>query len=202
MNRSSRTNEFSSKEKDVDAVIDSLLEVQAENGVKSNMRKALFDPVTNERINKFKRAHLESKGVDLSNYGDINCSRCGKCKDKPISNIERGVFVYSEDDLIDDSDEEYICEYCVKIGFDNAYRPEECDCCDACEGCREYQNGECDGCGYSILYNGVPYSQVVGVGSSDSSPSQDADVYEEINSDVGDYDVHLPSGRFTIMNYD
>lgn len=200
------TTEFSPRSKNVDEICDMIISAQQENGVQSHMRKAIYDPVTNERINKFKRAKLESKGVDLSNYTGCQCTGCSKDCDgkdkKPLSNIERGVFVYNEEDLEDDSDEGYICEYCTKIKFDNRYLPEVCDICDDCETCMEYRNGQCDGCEYSQIYNGMSYSSASGESSSDNMKPEDVALFEEINSGVPDYEVHYPTGKFTIMKYD
>jgi hypothetical protein len=200
------TNEFSPRSKNVDEIIDMIISAQQESGIESHMRKAIYDPVTNERINKFKRAKLEEKGVDLSSYTGSQCTGCQKnCNGKdnrPLSNIERGVFVYNEQDLIDDSDEGYICEYCNKIKYDNRYLPEVCDICDDCETCMEYRNGQCDGCEYSQIYNGMSYSAASGENSSGSMREEDQELFEEIDSDSPDYEVHYPTGNFTIMKYD
>ena len=195
------TNEFASKNKNVDEVIDTVLQAQRDNGIEVHMREALFDPVTSARINKFQRARLEAKGVDLTPYGVHSCNGCGKCNDKKKneSNIARGIFVYSEDDLIDDSDEEYVCEYCMRIGYDDKYRPEECDVCDQCEECREYQNGECDGCKYSPIYNGSTYGEVIYGESAELNP-EDSHLIEE--SQQFDDRIHYPTGHFSVLNYD
>ena len=195
---------FDSRSKNIDTLIDMIIGVQKENGVEVTMREALFDPITKERINKFKRDKLEKNGVDLSKYSKDNskCSSCGKCGERTISNIERGVFVYNEDDLIDDSDEEYICEYCTKIGYDNAYRPDMCDTCDDCEECTEYMAGECDGCKYSSLYNGGSSYSEINNGKTDyTMNSEDELLIDEIEDGGPDYEVKKPDGGFTVMNY-
>lgn len=189
----------------IDKMIDTLIEVQRENGEIPTMREALFDPVTKERINIFRRERLEKEGVDLSKYGNNdsvvnNCKGCNKCE-KGISNIARGVFVYSEDDLAEeDSDEEYVCEYCTKIGYDGSYRPDVCDICDDCDGCAEYLGDTCDGCKYSALYNGgSSYGE-----SSDEDVEmrqEDSSLLEEVENGVPDYEIEYPDGNFTIMDY-
>ena len=93
------------KGKNIDYLIDMLVETQKENGVEPTMHEALYDPDTNERINRFKRKKLEAQGVDLSKYGLKTKEKKSKSE---ISNIERGVFVYSEDDLFDETEGETI----------------------------------------------------------------------------------------------
>ena len=192
------SNAFETRKNDVDAVIDTLIKAQQDSGIETHMRKALFDPKTNERINKFQRARLEAKGVDLSDYPG-NESKCKKCE-KHLSNIERGVFVYNDEDLIDGSDEPYICEYCTKISFYNRYKPEECDVCEDCESCREHMNGECDGCEYSITFNGTTYGSLDDADVDVTMKEEDQRVFEEIDSGP-DYTTHYGSGHFTIMNF-
>ena len=53
------TKQLDSKQKDIDAIIDTLLDAQKEAGLETHMREVLFDPSTNERINRFHRARLE-----------------------------------------------------------------------------------------------------------------------------------------------
>jgi len=190
---------FEARSKDVDAVIDTLLEAQRENGIETHMRKALFDSKTKERINKFRRARLEAKGVDLSEYGAGDRSKCANCE-KHLSNIERGIFVYNDEDLIDDSDEPYVCEYCVKVGFDSKYKPEECDVCEDCESCRDRINGLCDGCEYSITFNGTTYGSLDDADVDVTIREEDQRVFDEIDGGP-DYNVHYGSGHFTIMNF-
>ena len=72
--------DLDAKEKNVDRAIDMLLAVQKENGIETNMRKALFDPTTNARINRFQRARLEQDGVDMKPYGVGDCNGCNKCE--------------------------------------------------------------------------------------------------------------------------
>lgn len=197
------TKRLDSKQKNIDAIIDTLLDAQKEAGLETHMREVLFDPSTNERINRFHRARLEREGVDLSAYGNsVNggCAGCSKdCGKKTLSNIERGVFVYNEDDLFDDTDDLYICEFCTGIGFDQKYKPEICDQCEECLTCRQYINGECDGCGYSTAYNGTRYGAVQDVEVDRNE--QDESLLEEISGDTQDDEIHYPDGRFTIMDY-
>lgn len=199
--------QFDSRLINIDNYIDMMKNAQEANGVTPTMREALYDPVSKHKINMFERARLEKDGVDLTKYGNSNkvgCSgNCNKCQqgEKKVSNIERGVFVYNEDDLVDETDETYICEYCTKIGYDSSYKPDICDTCDDCEGCTEYLSGECDGCGYSATYNGgCSYGEV----SNDSDykmNSEDSQLIEEIEDGGPDYEVKIPDGGFSIMNY-
>lgn len=196
---------FDTKSKNIDNLIDMLIDVQKENGIEPTMREALFDPVTKERVNRFKRKRLEKAGVDLTEYGETpsKCSGCNKgCKDgeNHISNIERGVFVYNENDLIDEEEGDYVCEFCTKIGHKAQYQPDICDTCDDCEGCTDYASGSCDGCGYSVTYNGgYSYGQTSNV--STELKSEDSLLLEDISNGGPDYDVEKPDGGFTIMNY-
>ena len=195
---------FESRIKNIDEAIDMLVSAQKENGVTPTMKEALFDPITKERINKFKRKRLEKEGVDLSSYETSSCSgNCSKCKPKSsISNIERGIFVYSEDDLVDESDAPYVCEYCTKISYDGKYKPEVCDTCDDCEGCTDYMSGSCDGCSYSNMYNnGMSYGEMTNQDMTSRLSSEDSLLIDEITDDVPDYKVHYPVGKFTILNY-
>lgn len=197
--------DLDAKEKNVDRAIDMLLAVQKENGIETNMRKALFDPTTNARINRFQRARLEQDGVDMKPYGVGDCNGCNKCEKEKISNIKRGVFVYSEDDLCYDDDDEpegpYVCEYCTDVGYDGAYKPECCDICDSCETCREYINGECDGCGYSRTFNGTSYGFVSEQTVTDTMSTEDSMIYNELDQDIPDETIHLPDRKFSIMDY-
>lgn len=196
--------DIDSKEKNIDKAIDMLISVQKENGIESHMRKALFDPTTKARINRFQRARLEKDGVDLKPYGLEGCKGCsGGCGKEKVSNISRGVFVYSEEDLCDDDDDDglYICEYCTQIGYDGAYKPECCDICDSCEDCREYRNNECDGCGYSRTYNGTSYGLTGEQSVVDTMNTEDTMIYDELDRDIPDEKVHLPDRKFSIMNY-
>lgn len=196
--------DMDSREKNIDKAIDMLVAVQKENGVDSHMRKVLFDPVTKARINRFHRERLEKDGVDLKPYGLEGCKGCNSgCAKEKVSNISRGVFVYSEDDLLDDddSDELYICEYCTKIGYDGAYKPECCDICDSCEECREYRENECDGCGYSRTYNGTSYGLTSEQSVIDTLNTEDTMIYDELDRDIPDEKIHLPDRKFSIMNY-
>ena len=191
---------FSSRSNDVDAVIDTLIKAQEDSGVEVHMRKALFDPKTKERINKFQRARLEAKGVDLSEYGEDSKGN-NKCKGcEHLSNIERGIFVYNDEDLIDGSDEPYVCEFCNKIGFDSRYTPEECDVCEECDSCRDRINGDCDGCEYSVFFNGTTYGSVGNTDSDITMKDEDKQVFDELDGEP-DYSTHYGSGRFTIMNF-
>lgn len=197
--------DFSPRNKNIDEIIDMMITTQEDNGVETHMRQAMFDPVTNERINKFQRNRLEQRGVDLSAYDNSACAGCSKsCSkkdEKPISNIERGVFVYNENDLIDESDEGYICEYCTKIRFDGKYLPEVCDICEDCETCMEYMNNECDGCEYSHVYNGMSYSAASGEESVQTMSPEDQLLFDEIQYE-SEPRVRYPNGKFTIMNYE
>ena len=196
-----------SRTMNIDAYIDMINNVQRENGIEPTMREALYDPVSKRRINMFERERLEKEGVDLSAYdnsSNAGCKGCHKCQQedmKTISNIERGVFVYNESDLVDESDEDYICEYCTKIGYDNKYRPDACDMCDDCDGCMEYLSGECDGCGYSTLYNGGCSYGEVSNGGDYSMSQEDSQLIEEIEDGGPDYEPKYPDGGFSIMNY-
>ncbi|MCM1220944.1 MAG: hypothetical protein NC548_41305 [Lachnospiraceae bacterium] len=197
------TKDLDEKEKNIDRAIDMLLAVQKENGVESGMQKALFDPTTNARINKFLRARLEQDGVDLKPYGVETCGGCKGCQKKELSNIKRGVFVFDEEDLYDDeeSEEPYVCEYCNKIGYDNAYKPELCDICDDCADCREYVAGECDGCGYSRTYNGTSYGLTTEQTVVDTMNPEDSKIYNELDEQIPDEVIHRPSRKFSIMDY-
>ena len=188
----------------IDSVIDMMIETQKQNGVSTNMREYLFDPVTSKRINEFKRRKLEEKGVDLSNYNRAGCKGCNKCKkDNNQSNIERGVFVFNEDDLIDESDDGYVCDYCLKIGVDGRYAPEECDVCDDCYECQEYIRGVCDGCEYSVCFNGQTYGEIIGERSEStaSMSPEDQRIFDELEECDVETDILYPIGGFTIMNY-
>ena len=193
------------KTKDIDSLVDMLVNVQTENGIKPTMQEALFDPNTKERINIFKRKKLEAQGVDLSKYGENtptcngSCNKCSK-SDKHMSNLERGVFVYNEDDLIDEEEGNYVCEYCTKIGYDGSYKPDICDTCDDCEGCTEYIGNECDGCAYSAIYNGgMSYGQ----STQDTSliESEDQILLDEITEGGPDYEKKFSNGKFTILKF-
>ncbi len=187
------------RQRNIDLVIDTLVKTQEENGIHSNMTKVLFDPNSGQRINKFQRKRLEEKGVDLSRYKGSDCSKCNKCDSKK-SNIERGVFVYGEDDLIDDDDDSrYICEFCTNIGFDGKYRPEECDMCEECEACNDYIHGECDGCGYSVLYNGQPYGSLDDSDVDTDSINERQRLLDELEQN--DSMIHYPSGGFSVMKF-
>lgn len=193
--------QLDSRDKNIDNIVDALMKAQQDAGLETHMREVIFDPSTNERINRFQRARLEREGVDLSVYGNVHsgCSGCGKCGEKPISNIERGIFVYDENDLLDDSDELYICEMCMSVGFDQKYRPEVCDSCEECLSCSDYLRGDCDGCGYSTVYNGGRYGTVQNVAVERNE--EDERLLAEIDNDLDDSKVHYPSGHFTIMDY-
>lgn len=195
--------DLDAREKNIDRAIDMLLAVQKENGIESNMQKALFNPTTKARVNRFQRARLEKDGVDLKPYGLDSCNGCGKCEKEKISNIKRGVFVFDDEDLYDDEDSEepYICEYCTHVGYDDAYKPECCDICDDCETCREYINGECDGCGYSRTFNGTSYGFTSEQTVTDTMNTEDSMIYNELDEDIPDETIHLPDRKFSIMNY-
>jgi hypothetical protein len=198
------TKEFSPRSKNIDSIIDMMISTQIESGVEPHMREAMYDPVTNERINQFQRERLERKGVDLSNYPNSGCRKnCNKCGEKkPLTNIERGVFVYSENDLIDETDEAYICDFCTKIHYDNKYLPEACDICSDCETCMDYRNGSCDGCAYSHVYNGMSYSAATGEDTTTHMKPEDEAIFSELSEEAPDYDVHYPTGGFTVLFYD
>lgn len=195
---------FDTRSKDIDVYIDMINEAKRDNGIEPTMREALFDPITKRKINKFERSKLENDGVDLTNYSNSSCSgNCNKCKGHSdgISNIERGVFVYNEDDLIEESDEMYICEYCTKIGYAGKYRPEICDVCEDCDTCTEYMSGECDGCGYSVPYNGgYSYGEANNEENNSMCP-EDENLFGDLNGDRPDYEVKYSDGRFTVLNY-
>lgn len=199
-------NGFSDNNANIDNVLDTLVDVQKKNNITPTLKEALFDPETKERINVFRRKKLEAQGVDMSKYDEtVECSKkCPGCKkDKPDdehkSNIERGIFVYNEDDLIDEEEGEYVCEHCIKIGYDGGYKPDICDTCDDCEGCTEYLSGDCDGCQYSTLYNGgLSYSQ--STGQESTIDESDRELYDEIDDDFDD-EVKIPTGGFTILDF-
>jgi hypothetical protein len=186
---------------DIDSMIDMLVEVQKENGITPTMTEALFDPNTKEKINVFKRKRLEEKGVDLTPYGfNPACNSCKNKKKEDVSDIERGVFVYDANDMYVEVDGEYICEYCTKIGYDSAYRPDMCDTCNDCEECTEYMSNECDGCKYSTLYNdGASYGEATG--EEGEINMEDSLLFEEVVEGRPNYDKERPTGKFTIMDY-
>lgn len=196
------TNKFDTRNKNIDAIIDMMIETQKENGVESHMAEVLYDPDTNERVNRFKRKRLEELGVDLSRYGNHDCVKCGggcgKKENKPVSNIERGVFVYNENDLVDESDEQYVCEYCAKVSYDGTYSPEVCDFCDECEMCNDMMRGECDGCCYSNFYNGASYGSLMEMGTT--MRDEDSKILDELESGKEDAEVHVPTRRFTVLS--
>lgn len=187
-----------SQSNNIDDMIDLLIKVQKENGIEPTIQEALFDPNTKEKISKFRRRKLEESGVDLSDYG-LN-TKCKECEKKRESNIARGIFVFNEDDLYDEEDGNYVCEYCTKISYDGSYRPDVCDTCTECESCTEFKSEECDGCQYSTLYNGgSSYGQV-----SDEEyhmNDEDIELFNELEEDVPDYEKELPDGSFSIMRY-
>lgn len=180
----------------IDDMIDLLIKVQKENGVEPTIQEALFDPNTKEKLSKFRRRKLEEAGVDLSDYGLDN--KCNGCDKKRESNIARGIFVFNEDDLYDEEDGGYVCEYCTKISYDGSYRPDVCDTCTECESCTEFRSEECDGCQYSTLYNGgSSYGQI-----SDEEyhmNDEDIELFNELEEDIPDYEKELPDGSFSIV---
>lgn len=198
--------EFDTRSKNIDTFIDMINSAQKDSGITPTMTEALFDPVTKRRINMFERKRLEEDGVDISKYENTSGSKCCNCKkcqekEKEISNIERGIFVYNEDDLIDESDDVYVCDYCTKIGYSGSYKPDICDTCDDCEGCTEYMSGECDGCGYSTTYNGGSSYGEVNSDSDYQMNQEDSELINELEEDRPDYEVKYPDGGFSIMNY-
>lgn len=192
----------------IDNMLDSLIQIQKENGVESKLREAIFDPKTNQRVNVYRRKELERKGVDTSDYinspvtKESKCKKCPKAIEKGISNIARGIFVYNESDLIEDSGEMYICEYCTDIGRDNKYRPDKCDTCTSCIECNEYIGNTCDGCGYSTLYNeGSTYGELTNQNNDDFMKDEDRKLFVDIESDKPEFKRFEPTGGFTINDY-
>lgn len=195
---------FDSRNQNIDNMIDALISIQKEHGIQPSMREALFDPNTKERINRFQRAKLEKEGVDLSKYNlhcNGNCSSCKK-EDTHTSNIERGVFVYSENDLVDEEDGDYVCEFCTKIGYDGKYRPEVCDTCDDCDGCTDAIAGECDGCRYSAYYNGgITYGVSTQQDENQFLSPEDSQIIEDLREEKPEEQIRYPDGGFSIMDY-
>lgn len=190
-----------SRSRNIDQFLDSLIEAQEQNGgVRTHLRKALFDPYTNRRINCFERKRLEEQGVDLSSYSDAD-GEVVKKKDVSTLPLLRGVYAISEEDLCPEEDDFYICEYCRQIGRDNKYRPEVCDMCTCCEQCSEAMADECDGCSYSTYYNGTTYGEAnqEEVEPVEFDETLDAKVIHQLNEDCKK--PRRPDGGFTIMKY-
>ena len=175
-------------------------DVQKENGEDNDMREALYDPHTMERINKFKRRKLELEGVDLTEYGSDPISKSKDKEDGEKSNIARGIFVFNEADLIDEEDGEYICEHCFKTGSGCIYKPDICDLCHECDSCSEAMSGTCDGCAYSTFYNGgMSYGQASNM--EIQLTSEDTSLFDDITDGGPDYKKEKPTGHFTILDY-
>ena len=184
----------------IDKVIDMIIDVQKENGIKTNMREALYDPKTMERINKFKRRRLEQEGIDLTEYGSDPVQNNSSVSNEHKSNIERGVFVFNEADLIDEEEGEYICENCFRIGSACIYKPDICDLCQECYGCSEAINGTCDGCSFSTCYNGgLSYGQATNM-EVEMSPEETL-LFDDIIDGEPDYEKEKPTGHFTVLDY-
>lgn len=189
---------FANRDVNIDKMIDTLMDVQSQNGVTCTMKEALFHPNTSERINVFRRKHLEKQGK-LDELQPLSRTK----SDNKTSNIARGVFVYDANDLEVDSDEPYVCEFCSLIGSDGVYRNDTCDLCDECEKCADYRNNQCDGCEYSILFNGgYTYGETHNVSVEDTSINEDKLLFDEFTQD--DTEVKTSKNtkeRFSIMNY-
>lgn len=189
----------------IDEYMDALIDAQRNHGIKPTMVEAMFDPSTGRRINKFERARLEKSGVDLSNYvnGKSSCSgNCNKCNEKQLSNIERGVFVLTRNDLpYEEDDQPYICDYCLEIGYDGKYQPDKCDFCNQCDDCVDSMNGKCMGCMYSTFYNnGLTYAEV----NEDVETSYNAEdelLVNDISENAPEYEIRKPLSGFTVMDY-
>lgn len=190
---------FSDRDINIDNMIDTLLDVQKQNGIENTMREALFHTRTSERLNVFRRKRMEANG-QISEYLPLSNS---KPESKEVSNIERGVFVYDRHDLEEVTDEPYVCEFCTLIGAEGEYRSHICDLCDECEKCTDYRNNECDGCEYSILYNGgSTYGEVHDIQDTKALSAEDEALLCEITKEDEDVKTSKDTKeKFTIMNF-
>lgn len=190
-------NGFTSRFNNIDAMIDILNEEKRKNGVKTTMERVMFHPNTNERMNRFQKKIYEKNPL---NQKLVNLKKEEEPSEKPISNIERGVFVYDQNDIIDeDSSLPYVCEYCTQIDYTNRYRPDICDLCDSCETCNYYTNNECDGCEYSVTFNGCTYSEATGDVGESSKDNLDMKKLREKDESIRT--SCLCKNKFTIFDY-
>lgn len=96
----------------------------------------------------------------------------------------------------DDDNDEYICDYCTELGYNQKYKPYICDNCTKCESCSEFLNGSCDGCTYSKTRTGRLYSE--SLTKDQIVDSDDLDILEESGSTVNH---RKPMGQFSTLNY-
>ena len=97
-----------------------------------------------------------------------DCSKCNKeCYkiNEPITLTNPPkLHEFEVDDGVpfgDDEDEVYTCDFCPSLGYTNEYLPEVCNTCRRCEPCELYENGDCEGCGYSVYVDGKYYSEKI-----------------------------------------
>lgn len=125
-------------------------------------------------------------------------SKCGKTSPKERDedyNIWDPANKYTSDD--EDDDDEYICDYCNRIGYGLKYSPDICDECNECESCGKYAREECDGCSYSIWRDGKRYGDKLSM--EDTLSEYDIAIINELSDELREPKYErLTSTGFTV----
>lgn len=124
---------------------------------------------------------------------DENCDSCVKScsKHRFLSTFDE-----SDDEFISDDDELYLCEYCSSLGYNKKYMPETCDTCTKCECCAEYEDGDCDGCGYSTALDGRYYREKIA--ESELFSDDELEKFRSIDPDKKEQEPFMMKGYFTL----
>lgn len=142
--------DFNNNFTNIDTLLDAVTKMQESEGIETTFKEIGTKAETDDSI---KETNKQSCSHNCKTCGS-NCNTEQEPKEKKTGFLKP--FSTFVDDDTDDA-EPYICEYCETPGYNRRYKPEICDTCTQCEACTEYVNGECSGCEYSVIRDGMYY---------------------------------------------
>lgn len=179
---------------DIDSLLDIVCSAQEEANRPVTLKEAKYNMMGLKIKSDEAYKDDEGKGCSPTKCGGCS-SKCGTSNTRDEEyNIWDPANKYRDDD---DEDDEYICDYCNRIGYSLKYSPDICDECNACETCGKYEREDCDGCSYSVWRDGVRYGDKLSM--EDTLSQYDIDVINDLSNELRDpKSERLRSTGFTI----
>lgn len=180
---------------DIDSLLDIVCSAQKDADQPVTLKEAKYNMMGLKVKND--EAYEEKEETTGCKSGCGGCpSKCGSSKKERDEdyNIWDPANKYKDDE---DDDDEYVCDYCNRIGYGLKYSPDICDECNECESCGKFAREECDGCSYSIWRDGKRYGDKLSM--EDVLSDYDISVINELSDELREPKIgRLPSTGFTV----